>query len=232
MSKRDLFFYLGLLGVAAAMVIVPPLILAAPLPIGPAGPMAYAQKIFYFHVQVAWLSFASVFVCAGGSVVHLARRSAAADAIAVAASELVLVCGLCTLVTGPLWARKEWGIWWQWKDVRLVSMLILWATFAAYTFVRRYGGPGAVKLASGLALFGAVNVPIVYASVFFWNNLHPKATVVSEGMDPRMRAPFWISFGAFTVLYGLLLAMRFRLERARQRLDEAWLAAQEAGFID
>ena len=67
--------------------------------------------------------------------------------------------------------------------VRLVTTLILWATFAAYLFVRRYGGPGAQKLGAGLSLFGAVNVPIVYLSVFFWNNLHPKATVVAKRPD-------------------------------------------------
>src|SRR5579871_1264832 len=174
----DYMFILGLVAVAAAMWIAPRWILAAPIPLGASGlPMAYAQKIFYFHVPVAWCTFLSVFVCAAGSVAYLAKGSRAGDRIAVAAAELVIVFGACMLVTGPLWARKEWGVWWVWRDVRLVTALILWATFAAYLFVRRYGGPGAQKLAAGLSLFGAVNVPIIYLSVFFWNNMHPKATV-------------------------------------------------------
>ena len=86
------------------------------------------------------------------------------------------------------------------------------------------------KLASGLALFGAVNVPLVYLSVFFWRTQHPKAQAVAS-MDPRMRAPFWIAFATFTVLYVLLLSIRVRLERVRQRLDDLHLAADEAGLI-
>ncbi len=233
MRTRDYMFMLGLVAVAAVMVWAPRLIVAAPVPMGPSGPMTYAQKIFYFHVPTAWCAFLSVFVCAGASVTYLAKGSRRADRIAVAAAELVVVFGLCTLVTGPLWARKEWGKWWEWRDVRLVTTLILWATFAAYLFVRRYGGPGSQKLGAGLSLFGAINVPIVYLSVFFWNKLHPKATVVSKGgMDPRIALPFFLSLGAFTVLYFVLLALRVRLERARHALDDVHLAAEEAGVIE
>ena len=232
MKPRDLLFLAGVSLVALAMMFAPRMILAAPVPLASSNlPMAFAQKIFYFHVPVAWCAFLSVFVCAGGSVAHLAKRSRGGEALAVAAAELVIVFGLCTLVTGPLWARKEWGVWWVWKDVRLVSMLILWVTFLAFLFVRRYGGPGSSKLASGLALFGAVNVPIVYLSVFFWRTQHPEGTVVGT-LDSRMRPAFWLSMLTFTILYGLLLALRLRLEKTRQRLDDAYLAADEAGLLD
>ncbi len=229
--KRDGLFGIAIALLAVAFVLVPSWILAAPLPLNPNGlPMAYAQKIFYFHVAVAWCAFLSVFVCAGGSVFQLAKRSPRGDAVAIAAAELVVVFGLCTLVTGPLWARKEWGVWWVWKDVRLVTMLILWITFLAYLFVRRYGGPGSEQLASGLALFGAVNVPIVYLSVFFWRTQHPQGKVVGS-LDPAMRAPFWLSLAAFSILYGVLFFLRLHLERQRQRLAEAQLAAQDAGLV-
>src|SRR5262245_57305513 len=112
MRTRDYMFMLGLVAVAAALALLPRMILAAPLPAGPAGPMAFAQKIFYFHVPSAWCAFLSVFVCAGASIVYLAKGWRGADRVAVAAAELVVVFGLCTLVTGPLWARKEWGVWW------------------------------------------------------------------------------------------------------------------------
>src|ERR671938_1946649 len=81
------------------------------------------------------------------------------------------------LVTGPLWARKAWGVWWQW-DVRLTSSLMGWMVAVAYLLVRRYGGPGSDKLAAGLALFGMANVPFVYISVNYWRTLHPKTSVV------------------------------------------------------
>jgi heme exporter protein C len=233
MKRADLAFLACALAVAAAMWLAPAQILAAPVPVGASGlPMAWAQKIFYFHVPSAWCAFLSVFVCAGGAAWHLAKRSRKGDAVAVAAAELVVVFGLCTLVTGPLWARKEWGVWWVWKDVRLVTMLILWVTFVAYLFVRRYGGPGGERMASGLSLFGALNVPIVYLAVFFWRTQHPKATVVTGGMPPQMARAFFLSLATFTVLYFLLLAIRVRLERARQRLDDLHLAADEAGLLD
>ncbi len=232
---KNLSFLVGTLAVAAVMLVVPRMILAAPVPMDTNGvtPMAYAQKIFYFHVPTAWCAYLSVFFCAGGSIAHLMKRSRAGLAIATAAAELVVVFGLCVLVTGPLWGRMQWGRWWDWTDVRLVSTLILWMTFVAYMFVRRYGGPGSEKLASGLALFGAVDAPITYFAVFFWNKLHPQATVVRRGgMAPEMAKAFFLSLAAFTVLYFLLLAIRVRLERARQRLDDAHLAADEAGLLD
>ena len=232
MKPKDLIFLAATLVVAVALLTVPHLILAAPLPVAANQmPMAWTQKIFYFHVPTAWCTFLSVFMAAVGSGWFLGRRSRRGDALAVAAAELVVVFGLCTLVTGPLWARKEWGVWWVWKDVRLVTTLILWITFVAYLFVRRYGGPGSERLGAGLAIFGAVNVPIVYLSVFFWRTQHPEARAVG-GLDPRMRVPFFLSLAAFTVLYFLLLALRMRLETTRQRLDDAHLLADEAGLLD
>ena len=81
------------------------------------------------------------------------------------------------LVTGPLWARKAWGVWWQW-DARLTSTLVMWLIFVAYLLLRRYGGPGSEKLAAAVALFGMANVPFVYWSVNVWRTVHPKTTVV------------------------------------------------------
>ena len=103
--------------------------------------MGLVQKIFYYHVPSAMLMFVSAFVCGIASAVFLFRRSAAADRVAVAAGELVVLFGLIVLVTGPLWARKAWGVWWEW-DARLTSSLLLWMIFVAYLLVRRFGGPG------------------------------------------------------------------------------------------
>ena len=121
--------------------------------------------------------FVSAFVCGIASAVFLFRRSAAADGWPLAAGELVVLFGLIVLVTGPLWARKAWGVWWEW-DARLTSSLLLWMIFVAYLLVRRFGGPGSEKLAGAMALFGMANVPFVYVSVNYWRTLHPKTSVV------------------------------------------------------
>jgi heme exporter protein C len=204
---------------------VPHLILAAPREAS----MGLVQKIFYFHVPSAFMTFVGAFVCAGGAYAYLFRRSEAGDRVAAAAGELTVLFGLCTLVTGPLWARKAWGAWWQW-DVRLTTTLLLWMTFIVYLFARRYGGPAARRLSAGLALFGAAVVPLDYLSVSIWRTIHPKASVVPR-LGPGMRGVFWLSVLAFALLFALLMRLRIALERSRTRLDALHLLAEDEGLI-
>ena len=186
--------------------------------------MGLVQKIFYFHVPSAMVMFLSSLVCGFGSAIFLFRGNARADRIAVAAAELTAVFGLIVLVTGPLWARKAWGVWWQW-DARLTSTLLMWMIFLAYLLLRRYGGPGSEKLSAALALFGMANVPFVYVSVNIWRTVHPKTTVVPT-LGPGMRGAFWFSVVSFLLLYLMLLAVRVRLEHQRARVDELYLRAE------
>jgi heme exporter protein C len=187
--------------------------------------MGLVQKIFYYHVPSAMLLFVSAFVCGIASAVFLFRRSAAADRVALAAGELVVLFGLIVLVTGPIWARKAWGVWWEW-DARLTSSLLLWMIFVAYLMVRRFGGPGSEKLAGAMALFGMANVPFVYVSVNYWRTLHPKTSVVMT-LAPGMRGPFWFCVAAFTILYLLLLTLRKRLEDRQAMVEQLYLAVEE-----
>lgn len=182
--------------------------------------MGFVQKIFYFHVPSAWMLLLSAFVCAGGSIAYLWKRSPTGDALAAAAGELAVLFGLIMLVTGPLWARKAWGKWWVW-DVRLTSSLLLWMIFVAYLFARRYGGPAARTLAAGLACFGAADVPLVYASVAIWRTIHPKAEVVRT-LDPGMRPAFWISGLAIFCLWLLLLIVSAAQMKTSDRLEAAF----------
>ena len=133
--------------------------------------------------------------------------------------------GLIVLVTGPLWARKAWGVWWQW-DARLTSTLVMWLIFNAYLLLRRYGGPGSDRLAAAVALFGMANVPFVYWSVNVWRTLHPKTSVIPS-LQPGMRGPFWFCVVAFLLVSVLILALRTELEKRRQELDELYLAVEE-----
>ena len=187
--------------------------------------MGLVQKIFYFHVPSAMMMFISAFVCGVSSALFLFKRSRAADHVAVASAELVALFGIIVLVTGPLWARVAWGVWWQW-EARLTSTLVLWLIFLAYLLLRRYGGPGSERLGAGLALFGMANVPFVYWSVNVWRTLHPKTSVVMT-LDPGMRPAFWLSAGAFALLYAALLAARVRLEDGRATVEQLYLALDE-----
>jgi heme exporter protein C len=187
--------------------------------------MGLVQKIFYYHVPSAMVMFLSAFVCGVNSTIFLFRRSAHSDRIALAAGELVVVFGMIVLVTGPLWARKAWGVWWQW-DARLTSSLLLWMMFVAYLLVRRYGGPGSEKLGAAMALFGMANVPFVYVSVNYWRTLHPSTTVVPT-LAPGMREAFWFCAVAFLLLYLVLLVARIRLEEQRAEVEHLYLTLEE-----
>ena len=138
--------------------------------------------------------FLSTFVCAGGSIAFLFKGSERGDRLAVAAAELSVLFGVCVLTSGPLWGRKAWGVWWQW-DARLTSSLLLFLMMVGYLIARRYGGPAGRKLSAALALFAAINVPLVYKSVDIWRTVHPQTTVVPK-LDPRMRPAFWSAFAA------------------------------------
>jgi heme exporter protein C len=145
--------------------------------------------------------------------------------VAFAAAELVVLFGIITLVTGPLWARKAWGVWWQW-DVRLTSSLMGWMVAVAYLLLRKYGGPGSDKLAAGLALFGMANVPFIYISVNYWRTIHPPTTVVGS-LPVSLGGPLWFCVTAFVLLYILLLKLRTRLEEQRARLDSIYLSLDD-----
>jgi heme exporter protein C len=187
--------------------------------------MGLVQKIFYFHVPAAMAMFFSAFVCGIAGAVYLFRNDSRYDHVAFAAAELTSIFGLIVLISGPLWARKAWGVWWQW-DARLTSTLILWLIFLAYLLLRRYGGPGSSKLASGVALFGMANVPFVYWSVNVWRTVHPTTAVVPT-LGPGMRGPFWWSAVAFLLLMVIAMMARTRLEQQRARLDEIYVALED-----
>ena len=188
--------------------------------------MGLVQKIFYFHVPCAWLLLLSTFVCAGGSLAFLFGGSERGDRVALSAAELGVLFGLCVLVSGPLWAKAAWGVYWQW-EARLTSSLLLWLMLVAYVLARRYGGASARRLAAALSLFAAIDVPLVYFSVRFFRSIHPSNTVVST-LGPGMRGAFWLSLLAFTVLWTTLFMARMAAENAHARLVDLELRLDQA----
>ena len=220
---RKLFTPLAVI-TAAIFVCTPLLIANAPYEAS----MLLIQKIFYYHVP-SWVAmYCGLAICAGGSVLYLFKGSRAADRYAVAAAELVLLFGANGLISGPLWARKAWGVWWQW-DPRLTISLLLWLIFAGYLMVRKYGGPGSEKLAAAVGIFGAAVSPFLYVSVNIWRTIHPKTSVVPDVVaNPKgMAAPLLVSMLAFVLLFALLLNLRVRLGERQDALDELYLAHED-----
>ena len=210
---------------ALLFVIAPILIARAPYE----SEMLLIQKIFYFHVP-SWVAmYCGLLVCAVGSIWYLFKGNRVADRYAESAAELVLLFGLNGLVSGPLWARKAWGVWWQW-DAKLTSALLLWLIFVAYLLVRKYGGPGSEKLAAAVGIFGAAVSPFVYVSVNIWRTIHPKTSVVPDIVKNPAKgfaAPLLVSMLAFVLLFVLLLMVRVYLDAHQDALDELYLAHED-----
>ena len=194
--------------------------------------MGNVQRIFYYHVPSAWTAFLLFLVNFAASVAYLIRRSPKADAIGVVTAEVGVVFCTVVLVTGPLWARPVWGIWWTW-DARLTSTLVLWLIYVSYLLLRRFSHAGTVPvLAAVLAVFGSVDSAFVYMSIRWFRTQHPQPVLggsEDSGLAPPMLHAFFINLIAFTALGALLVWMRYLLERKQQRLEELHTLAAVGG---
>ena len=216
---------------APLLVLVAAMFAAAPVMIAQApfeSTMGLIQKIFYYHVPSWMAMYSAIAVCGVASMLYLFKGRADADSYAVSGAELAVLFGLMGLVTGPLWGRKAWGVWWQW-DARLTSALLLELIFVAYLMVRKFGGPGSEKLAAATALFGTATAPFVYKSVDIWRTVHPKTSVVPmlASSMPGAGRPFALSSVAFILLFVVLLTLRVRLARQQHILDELFLEQED-----
>src|SRR5262245_58726138 len=211
-----------LLGVSAVM------FAAAPFVIDTASyeaTMGLVQRIFYFHFPAAMTMMLSAMICGTASAVYLFTRRPGADRVAVSSAELTVVFGLIVLVTGPLWARKSWGVWWVW-DPRVTSTFVMWMVFNAYLLLRRFGGPGSEVMAAAVGFFGMALVPFIYWSVNLWRTIHPMTSVVPT-LPVDMGIALYFCWLAFWVLYAALIMLRVRLERIRAGIEHTYLALED-----
>ncbi len=145
------------------------------------------------------------------------------DVLAVTTAEVGVVFCTIVLVTGPIWARPVWGIWWAPGDIRLTSTLVLWLIYVSYLMLRRFSNSAQTQmLAAALAIFGALDVPLVYFSIWFFRTQHPQPVIGGGGsMDPRMLNVLLISWMAFLCFAFLVCWSRFRLELLHREIEAA-----------
>lgn len=193
--------------------------------------MLLIQKIFYFHLP-SWAALGlSISVCGVCSALYLFTGSRKAERLATAGAELVVIFCTFGMISGSLWARKAWGIWWGW-DPKLTLAFIVNLVFIGFILVRRFGGPGAEKLSAAMGIFGLATAPFIYKAADWWRTIHPKTSVMKTLGDTEggaiMWGTVWFCIFTFLVLTVLLLAARTRLEELRAKLDELYLAAEES----
>ncbi len=197
------------------------------------------QRIFYFHVPCAWVAFASFGMVAVAGVLYLWLGDQIWDDLGYAAAETGMIFCTLMLISGSLWARPIWGVWWS-GDSRLTTTFILWLMYGGYLMLRASADdtPQVARFAAVVGIVAVLDVPIVIVSVRLWRTIHPAVLVTKQGghglEDPRMIATLLVSLVAMTALWAWLLMLRFAQLRSRTRLNQVamHLAFAEAATGD
>ena len=189
-------------------------------------------RLVYVHPALAWVAlyvaFGTAALC---SLLYLwpRTRSMTFDRLAAASVEVGVVFTILTLITGSIWGRPTWGVWWTW-DARLTSTALLAVLFLGYLALRRVPADPHVRArrCAVAALFAAADVPIVHFSVVWWQTLHQGATVLNPNLSPTIHGLMaWtllLSFIAFTLLFVWMVVARYRIETLREEGEDVELA--------
>jgi heme exporter protein C len=184
--------------------------------------MGLIQRIFYFHVPSAWTGFVAFFISFIGSIAYLRTRSPKWDWLAVSAAEIGVAFFTVVLITGPIWAKPVWGIWWTW-DARLTSTFVLWVLYVCYLLLRTLvEDPERRSVMSAVfGIFAFFDIPLVYFSIWFFRTQHPQPVIGRGGsLDPRMLNVLLLCWAALLGVLVLLLRQRYRLEALRYQVAE------------
>ena len=184
------------------------------------------QRILYFHVPVAWGSMLGIFIVSGSSIMYLWKKNEKWDRLAVASAEVGVVFGGLMLLSGMIWARPVWAVWWT-GEAKLTTALILFFIYVAYLMFRAYFPPGAQRqrLAAVIGLIGAVNTPIIYFAANLWSQAHPPiiigpATDAESTLGSDLGIVLIASTLAFTFLFIYLVQVRYKIRRAEDDIVE------------
>jgi len=182
--------------------------------------MGDLQRIFYFHVPAAIAGLTAFAVNFAASLMYVIRKNRRWDNLALSAAETGVMFFVMVLVTGPIWAKPAWFVWWTWSP-RLTLSLVLCLLYVAYLLIRNYIEDPERK-AMVAAVFGIVafiDVPLVWFSIRWWRDLHPSPMLETGGLSPAMRPAFFVCMAAFMVLLAYLLRRRFYLQSLRDDLE-------------
>jgi heme exporter protein C len=194
--------------------------------------MHVLQRIFYFHAAAAWAGMTAFFICFVANLMYVWRRDEKWDSLGISSAEVGLAFITVVLITGPIWAKPAWGIYWTW-DARLTSTFVLWLLYISYLLLRTLiEEPDRRALLSALfGIFAFIDVPIVFGAIRWWRTQHPAPVIMGgpgSGLEPTMRKVFFFSVLALHALMVFLIAERYRLEKLRTDLE---LVRREAEAI-
>jgi len=196
--------------------------------------LGHVQRVFYFHVPIAIVSFLAFFVVFISSLGYLIKRTPKWDAVAHASAEVGVVFVTLALLTGIIWARPVWNTWWTWEP-RLTTTMILWLIYVAYLMVRSYAptqSKGAIY-AAVVGIIGFVDVPIVYYSVVWWRSIHPSPVVgpfaQADALDGTMALVLLFSLITFLFFFTYMVAERMELRNTEEALGRIRFTLRRRG---
>ena len=185
--------------------------------------MGDIQRIFYFHVGSAWAAMDAFFVCFLANLLYVWRRQQKYDSLAVSCAEVGLVLTTVVLITGPIWAKPVWGIYWTW-DARLTSTFVLWLLYISYLLLRSLIEEADRRslLSALFGIFAFIDVPLVFFSIRWWRTQHPAPVIMGgagSGLDPTMSKVFFFNVFAMHVFAAFLIVERYVLEKTRHDIE-------------
>ncbi len=183
--------------------------------------MGLAQKIFYYHLPVAWWCFMAFFVNFVCSIAYLKSRNPKFDHIATSAAEIGILLASLAILTGSIWGKNSWNVWWTW-DPRLTTTLILWFIYVAYLFIRTMPTVKAPIMAAVVGIIGFADVPLVYFSSRLWRSIHPNVFAdEGGGLEPEMVHTVISCVGVFALLFVALLIVRSVQKMQAETIEHA-----------
>ena len=182
--------------------------------------MGDLQRIFYFHVPIAITGMTAFAVNFVASLMYVIRKNRWWDHLALSAAEIGVVFFGIVLITGSIWGKAAWFVWWTWSP-RLTTSLALCMLYIAYLLIRNYiEDPERKALVSGVfGIIAFMDTPLVWFSIRWWRDVHPSPMLESGGLSPSMRPAFLVCLVAFQILLIYLLRRRFFLESIREELE-------------
>ena len=194
--------------------------------------MGDVQRIFYFHVASAWVSYLAFGTTLLGSLLYLKTNNMKFDILAYSSAEIGVVFCTAAIITGALWAKGVWGVFWIWDDMKLFMTMVLWLVFIAYLALRSNSDPGKARarMSAVFGIIGFLCIPLSFAANRIWTQFHP-TVIASEGgsLQSTMVQTLVTAVFAFTFLYLGILMMKTDLEMTREELEEI---KQEIGDLD
>jgi len=185
--------------------------------------MGDVQRIFYFHVASAWISYLAFGVTFVAGLLYLKSKDLRWDTIAYGSAEIGIIFCTLGIITGSLWAKPVWGVFWRWEDIKLFITLVLWLVFIAYLALRANAKSRTSKanLSAVFGIIGVICIPLSFGANRIWQQYHPTILVSSEGsLQASMAFALVVAVFAFTFLYLYLLLLKVDLERMRDTIED------------